>query len=193
MPLAKAERRYTYADYLSWPEEQRWELLDGVPYDMSPAPTRRHQEMVGEIYRQFANQLGDRRCLVYVAPFDVRLGRVDAADDEISTVVQPDVSVFCDPDKLDERGARGAPDLVVEVLSPSTAPKDLTIKRDVYARHGVREYWVLEPVDRVLMIWRYEQEGFGAPEILALEGTASSKIAALYLDLDQLARILEDV
>ncbi len=193
MPLAQAEHRYTYADYLTWPEEERWELIDGVPYNMSPAPTRRHQEVVGEIFRQFANQLEDRRCRVYVAPFDVRMGDPDASDAEITTVVQPDVSVFCDPAKLDERGAKAAPDLVVEVLSPSTAPKDLTVKRELYARYGVREYWVLEPLDRVLMIWRYEKAGFGAPEIMALEGVASSKIAALHLDLDQLARLLEDV
>ncbi len=193
MPLAQAERRYTYTDYLTWPDDERWELIEGMPYGMSPAPNRRHQEVVGEIYRQFANQLEDRRCRVYVAPFDVRLADSEAADTEITTVVQPDVSVFCDPDQLDERGAKGAPDLVVEVLSPSTAPKDLTVKREVYARYRVQEYWVLEPLDRVLMIWRHEKNGYGAPEIMALEGVVSSRIANLHLDLDQLARLMEDV
>jgi len=129
---------------------------------------------------------------------DVRLGAPDAADAEITTVVQPDVSVYCDPSKLDERGAKGAPDLVVEVLLPQTAAKDLTVKRELYARFGVGEYWVVEPPDRVLMIWRYEEEGFGTPEILALEGQASSQVAGLRLDglrldLDHLANVLEVV
>ncbi|XSG83916.1 MAG: Uma2 family endonuclease [Methylohalobius sp. ZOD2] len=199
MPLAEAESKLTYADYLTWPDDERWELIEGVPYSMAPAPTRRHQEMVGEIYRQFANQLEDRRCRVYVAPFDVRLSAPDAADSEIDTVLQPDVSVFCDPDRLDDRGAKGAPDLVVEVLSPATAAKDLTVKREVYSRHGVREYWVLEPVDRVLMIWQRQGdsqssggETFGAPEIRALEDVAVSEaVTDLHLDLDRLASILE--
>ncbi len=193
MALPEHRRCYTYADYLTWPEDERWELIDGVAYSMAPAPTRRHQEAVGEIFRQFANQLEDRRCRVYVAPFDLRLGAPDAADAEITTVVQPDVSVYCDPSKLDERGAKGAPDLAVEVLSPHTAAKDLTVKRELYARFGVREYWVVEPLDRVLMIWRYEEEGFGTPEILALEGQASSQVAGLQLDLDRLANVLEVV
>lgn len=194
MSLAKeAGRRYTYADYLTWPEDERWELIDGVAYDMSPTPTRRHQEVVVEICRQFANQLEDRRCRVYVAPFDVRLGAPGAADDQIDTVVQPDVSVWCDPDKLDERGAKGAPNLAVEVLSPHTAAKDLTVKRDLYARVGVAEYWTLEPLDRVLMIWRLEGGRYGTPRITALEGVAASDVAGLQLDLDRLASVLEDL
>ncbi len=193
MPLAKAECRDTFADYLTWPQDEHWELIDGITHNMSPVPARRHQEVVVEICRQFANQLGDRCYRVYVAPFDVRLGGVDAADEEITMVEQPDVSVFCDPGRLDEWGARGAPDLVVEVLSFSTAPKDLTVMREVYARYRVREYWVVESLDRVLMIWRLESEGYGAPEILALEGKAVSRIADLHLDLDQLASILEDM
>ncbi|BCX81413.1 hypothetical protein MIT9_P0991 [Methylomarinovum caldicuralii] len=193
MGVPEVQRRYTYADYLTWPENERWELIDGVAYDMSPAPTRRHQEIVVEICRQFANQLADRRCRVYVAPFDVRLGAPGLADDEIDTVVQPDVSVWCDPSKLDERGARGAPDLAVEVLSPHTAAKDLTVKRELYARVGVVEYWTIEPLDRVLMIWRLEGNGYGAPHITGLKGVMASRIAGLQLDLDLLASVLEDL
>ncbi|MBI4778090.1 Uma2 family endonuclease, partial [Candidatus Desantisbacteria bacterium] len=123
----KKEERFTYGDYLKWPDDQRWELIDGVAYDMSPAPSRKHQKVVGELFAQFHSYLKDKSCEVYVAPFDVRLPEVDegvaplAADEEIITVVQPDIVVVCDRDKLDDRGGRGAPDIVIEILSPWTA------------------------------------------------------------------------
>ena len=174
--------RLTYGDYLHWPDDERWELIDGVAYDMSPAPSRRHQDFVVELVRQTANHLRDSACSTYVAPFDVRLPRADEADEQVDTVVQPDVAVICDPSKLDDKGCRGAPDWIVEVLSPSTARKDQREKRDLYERHGVREYWLLHPIDDMLMIYRIGPDGYGKPDVLPLEGeTAVTAIDGLVI------------
>lgn len=167
---APTPHRFTYGDYCQWPDEERWELIDGVAYDMRPAPTRMHQKLVLEIGAQVHAQLRDKPCEVYVAPFDIRLPKADEADARVDTVVQPDVAVICDPAKLDDAGCRGAPDWVVEVLSPSTAAKDQTKKRALYERHGVREYWLLHPTDRVLTIYRLRDGAYGEPEIQALSG-----------------------
>ena len=141
MPLPKEKECYTYADYCTWDDDKRWELIDGVAYAMSPAPTTKHQESGGELYRQLANFLKDKPCKVFHAPFDVRLN-ADADDD---TVVQPDLVVVCDKSKLDDSGCNGAPDMVIEILSPSSAKRDKVLKFNTYQRVGVREYWVVDP------------------------------------------------
>ena len=164
------DAHHTYGDYLGWPDDVRYELIDGVAYLMAPAPTLAHQDVVGEVYRQLANALQDKPCRVYVAPVDVRLPKANEADAEIDTVVQPDVLVLCDPGKTDRRGVRGAPDLVVEVLSPGTASHDHVRKRRVYERAGVREYWLVHPVDRMVTIYRLEQGQFGKPDLFYLTG-----------------------
>ncbi|MGY6216734.1 Uma2 family endonuclease [Methylolobus aquaticus] len=161
---------FTYGDYRLWPEDRRWELIDGEAYDMSPAPTRTHQTLVGEVFRQIANYLDAKPCEVYVAPFDVRLPVGDETDDRINTVVQPDIAVICDPSKLDEAGCRGAPDWIIEVLSPATAAKDQVLKRDLYQRHGVREYWLVHPTDHILTRYRLENGGFGPALIEEMRG-----------------------
>lgn len=171
MGLPKRDsERHTYGDYLKWLEETRYELIDGVAYAMVPAPTRRHQEVLGELFRQLANALRGHPCRALIAPFDVRLPRGEEADETIDTVVQPDLSVVCDPQKLDERGCRGAPDWVVEMLSPATAGHDHILKRAVYERAGVREYWLVHPVDRIVTVYRLEGGRYGAPEVRELEG-----------------------
>jgi Uma2 family endonuclease len=160
MPLPKFrdEDRFTYADYLTWDDEQQWELIDGVAFCMSPGPNRRHQKWLGELHRQIANYLDGKLCEVYLAPFDVRLSdNSEASDEEIITVVQPDIMVVCDPDKLDDRGVKGAPDLVVEIISPSTAKRDITTKYELYQRHGVKEYWLMYPNDRTLLVYRLSE------------------------------------
>ena len=161
---------FTYGDYCRWPDEERWELIDGEAYAMSPAPTRMHQEFVVELAAQIHPRLAGTSCHVYVAPFDVRLPRRNEADDQVDTVVQPDVAVICDLRKLDDKGCRGAPDWIVEILSPSSAAHDQIRKCALYERHGVREYWLLHPVDRVLIIYRLGEDGaYGAPDIRALK------------------------
>ncbi|MEY6434289.1 Uma2 family endonuclease [Thioalkalicoccus limnaeus] len=172
-----ARDRHTYADYLAWPDEVRYELIDGEAYLMAPAPTLEHQEVVGEIYYQLRTALPDGNCRPFIAPVDVRLPRVDEADEFVDTVVQPDVLVVCDPAKLDRRGVRGAPDLVVEVLSPATASHDHRRKRQVYERAGVREFWLVHPTDRMVTIYRLAEGRFGKPEICELAG--ETPVAAL--------------
>ncbi|WP_295882112.1 Uma2 family endonuclease [uncultured Thiohalocapsa sp.] len=161
---------HTYGDYVNWPEDVRYELIDGVAYLMAPAPTLEHQDIAGEIFRQLANTLLEKPCRVYIAPVDVRLPKADEADELIDTVVQPDVLVVCDRGKLDRRGVRGGPDLVVEVLSPSTASHDHVKKRHVYERAGVREYWLVHPGDRMVTIYRLGPEGYGKPAVQELSG-----------------------
>jgi len=160
LPKFKEDDRFTYADYLTWDDDQRWELIDGEAFCMSPGPSRLHQKWLGELHRQFANYLEERPCEVYLAPFDVRLQDLPGASDEGTlTVVQPDIMVVCDLDKLDDRGIKGAPDLVVEIISPSTAKRDITVKHQLYQRYGVKEYWLLYPNDRTLLVYKLSEEG----------------------------------
>ena len=165
----RKEKHYTYADYLQWPDETRYELIDGEAFLMSPAPLVEHQEVAGEVFRQLANQLDGQPCRPYIAPVDVRLPRKDEADAAIDTVVQPDILVVCDPRKIDRRGVRGAPDWVLEVLSPSTAAHDQIAKRRTYERAGVREYWLVHPGDRTLTVYLLDNGQYGRPEIYELK------------------------
>lgn len=151
--------QYTYADYLSWTEEDRWEIISGHPYNMSPAPGRRHQAVLGRLHGKFFKFFDTHPCDVYIAPFDVRLSEDHSDDHLVENVVQPDLSVFCDADKLDDKGAIGAPDLVVEVLSPSTAAKDMKTKLLLYQKFGVREYWLVDTEKNTLERMTLDAEG----------------------------------
>ena len=165
----RTEKHYTYADYLQWPDDTRYELIDGEALRMAPTPLIEHQEIAGEVYCQLANQLDGQPCRPYIAPVDVRLPRTDEADAAIDTVVQPDVLVVCDPGKVDRRGVRGAPDWLLEVLSPSTAAHDQIAKRRTYERAGVREYWLVHPGDRTLTVYVLDNGQYGRPEIYELK------------------------
>ena len=147
MDAIRDDKRYTYADYASWDDDARYELIDGIAYMMSPAPGRRHQGIGGNIFAHLWNFLRGKPCKVYDAPFDVRL---NAADDD-DTVVQPDIVVVCDQAKLDDKGCNGAPDLVVEILSPSTASRDRVLKFNKYLQAGVREYWIVDPDSKTVL------------------------------------------
>ena len=177
MALAlRDQHRHTYGEYRTWPEDGRYELIDGQAYAMSPGPSRRHQELGFEVARQIADALEGTGCRVYVAPFDVRLPRGSEEDDDIDTVVQPDLMVVCDRTKLDDRGCRGAPDWVIEVLSPSSASHDQILKRALYERHGVREFWLIHPVDRIVTVYRLVDGAYGRPDIYELEDTLACGI-----------------
>jgi Uma2 family endonuclease len=188
MPLPQRDTQlHTYADYLQWTEEQRYELIDGIAYLMAPAPSRSHQEVAGQIYRQAANALEGKTCRAYAAAFDVRLPKGGKADSEIDTVVQPDVLIACDRAKLDERGMCGAPDWVAEILSPSTASYDYIIKLGSYERAGVPELWLIHPTDRMLAIYRLEGVRYGRPTVLELKGqTPIAAVPGVSIDWDRL-------
>ena len=141
-------KRYTYADYCEWDDDERWEIIDGVAYAMSPAPLRRHQQILIELSTQLNSFLKGKLCEVYVAPFDVRLN-ADKSDD---TVVQPDILVVCDKSKFDPdgKGVVGAPDLIIEILSPSTERRDRMVKFRAYQQAGVHEYWIVDPANKMV-------------------------------------------
>jgi len=170
-PLAqKKDEVFRYGDYLKWDDGERWELIDGVAYNMTPAPSRFHQRVSGQLFLQFGNFLSNSSCEVYAAPFDVRLPEGDEADEAITTVVQPDISVVCDPSKLDDKGCKGSPDLIVEILSPATARKDLKEKFLRYERAGVREYWIADPSGKTVTVFKRSDAGlFGRPDVYGEE------------------------
>lgn len=192
IPDLKQDDRFSYADYLTWDDDKRWELIDGQAYCMPPAPSRRHQAWLGELYRQFSNYLLDKPCQVYLAPFDVRLPDAsEDGDDEIDTVVQPDIVVVCDQSKLDDRGAKGAPDLVVEILSPGSSKRDITVKFELYQRHGVKEYWLLYPNEKLLQLYRLGEDGrYGSPQAF---GPEDRVLVPLLGDLEiDLSKVLKE-
>ncbi len=138
---------YSYADYLTWQFDQAVELVRGKIFPMS-APSRRHQGMSRELTVMFHNSFQGHPCKFYVAPFDVRLydkRKSAKANRDVFSVVQPDICIICDETKLDDRGCLGAPDLVVEILSPGNSAKEMKIKKLLYEENGVREYWIIDP------------------------------------------------
>lgn len=140
-------KKYTYSDYLTWKFDEMVELIRGKVYRMSPAPNKSHQDVSSELHYQIKHFLRKKRCRVYHAPFDVRLPLPPnyQHNHKIDTVVQPDLSVICDLSKLDEQGCNGVPDWIIEILSRSTAQKDLTEKFELYQFAGVKEYWIVHP------------------------------------------------
>ena len=193
MTLPTRDTHYhTYADYLTWSDTQRDELINGTAYVREPpAPSPSHQGIVVELCRQVANALKGQPCRVYVAPFDIRLPKATESDDEIDTVVQPDVFIVCNPLKVDARGMRGAPDWIAEVLSPHTARYDKMVKLPVYERAGVREVWFIHPIDRTLTIHRLEAGHCKRTTCLALEGqTPLTAVPGVSIDWEQVLAII---
>lgn len=190
--LRRDTLRHTYADYLTWPDGERAELIDGIAYVREPpAPSRRHQEIVGELYHQVRLALEGKSCRAYIAPFDVRLPKAGEADDRIDTVVQPDVLIVRDLDKLDERGMRGAPDWIAEVRSPATAGHDQLVKLPIYERAGVPEVWFVHPIDRTLTAYRLEGLRYGIPVVLPLKGrTPVGAVSGMSIDWDRVLATL---
>lgn len=192
LPLRDAER-HTYAEYRCWTDGVRYELIDGLAYAMVPSPSRAHQALVVELTRQIANALENDPCHVYSAPFDVRLPKAaDSTDQQIDTVVQPDIVMVCDEQKLDQAGCRGAPDWVIEVVSPTTAGHDRGVKRDLYERSGVTEYWIVHPDDRILEIYRLSKEGYAKPAICEfVDIVAPAAHPRMEINLARLHEVLE--
>jgi Uma2 family endonuclease len=170
-PLAeKQDERFTYGDYLKWDDGERWELIDGVAYNMTPAPSRFHQQVSMQLCIQFGNFLLNSPCKIYAAPFDVRLPEGDEAQEDVRTVVQPDITVVCDQSKLDDKGCKDSPDLIIEILSPSTARKDMKEKFLRYERAGVREYWIVDPSGKMVTVFKLSESGmYGRPDVYSDE------------------------
>lgn len=159
------EDRYTFADLLQWDDNVRYELYSGVPVALA-SPSDAHQDISGEIYFQLKSYLRGKQCKAYYAPFDVRLFEEDGeSPEDVDFVLQPDLMVVCDKNKVDRHGVHGAPDLVVEVLSPATARYDKIIKLSLYQRAGVPEYWIADPVSRSVSVYALKNGVYQSPTV----------------------------
>ena len=174
----------TYADYLQISNDKRYELIQGQFWLMAGAGTL-HQRAVGELHRQLANQLVGKPCRVFVAPFDVRLAEAYDADGFESNVVQPDVLITCDRTKETPTGLKGAPDVAIEVISPNGSGRDLVVKRRLYQRAGVPEYWAFDPEGRVLHMHRLVDGKFAYESVIA-RGVLTLQTLNLAVDFDQI-------
>jgi len=193
MTVSKRDtHHHTYADYLTWSRTYGDELIDGTAYVREPpAPTWSHQMIVGEVYRQIAMALDDKPCRVCPAPSDIRLPKSTEEDDQVDTVVQPDIFIVSDLRNVDARGLRGAPVWLAEVLSPSTARHDQITKLPAYERAGVREVWLINPMTRTVSIYQLEAGHYGHPLVLELKGrTQLTAVDGVTIDWDRvLAKI----
>lgn len=171
-------KKYSYADYLTWMFQEKLELIKGKIFKMSPAPSRNHQHVSMELTGILWNSFKNHSCNLYAAPFDVRLydKKKSTNDNHIFTVVQPDLCVICDEKKLDDRGCLGAPDLVIEILSPGNSNKEMKYKFDLYQEAGVQEYWIVNPENKTLFIYILKEEKFIGMHPLIEEDTIESPL-----------------
>ena len=188
MALYKRDTLYhTYADYLTWSRTYGDELIDGTAYVREPpSASFSHQQVVVELCRQIATALKGKPFRACVAPLDVRLPKSTEEDGQVDTVVQPDVFIVCDPEKIDRRGVRGAPDWLAEVLSPDTARHDRVVKLPAYERAGVREVWLIDLIKRKLAVYQLEAGHYGRATILELKGqTQIAAVPGVAIDWDE--------
>ena len=167
------EKCYTYGDYKLWDDNLRWELIDGEAFCMSSGPGTAHQFLAAKLFTKLGSYFEGNECQAFFAPFDVMFPKYDEPEDEIDTVVQPDIMILCDKSKLRHNGIKGAPDVVFEILSPSTAQRDLDDKFRLYERAGVKEYVIADPHNRVIHAHRRDAGGrfswrkaYGADDVL---------------------------
>jgi len=188
-PKRTEDETYTVGDYLAWPDDERWELIDGMPHLMSPAPSPDHQRVVFSLARQIMDQLeeSESTCEALLSPVDEFLPDEGETLEASDTVLQPDIVVVCNPEQVTRKGVVGPPAWVIEVLSPSTSKRDQSDKLMVYERHKVREYWLIHPADRVVLIYRLDEHGrYGKPAVSDTAGTmASDLFEGLELDWDE--------
>lgn len=173
------EKFYSYADLLSWDSDVRCELIEGEPMMMAPGPSTAHQDILGELFAQFHAHLKGKPCKAYLSPFDVRLFEQEGdRPADVDTVVQPDLMVVCDKSKVDARGIHGTPDLVIEILSPSTWRHDCLIKYSLYQKAGVKEYWIVDAEKQVVLVHTLEDGQYHAPRVY----TAGDSVPAEVLE-----------
>lgn len=176
--LLDLEKKYSYADYLSWEFEERLEILKGKVFSMGATPNTSHQRISGKLSGCLWQKFNNNSLNFFAAPFDVRLldQKKSTLDQEIYTVVQPDLCVICDDAKIDERGAIGAPDLVIEILSPGNSNKEMKYKFDLYEEAGVLEYWIVNPADKTVFIYVLKENEFIGMHPLIEEDSIQSKL-----------------
>jgi len=180
-------KTYTYADYLKWTFDERLELIKGKIFKMSPAPGSVHQIISAAVSNELYNYLKGKPCRVFSAPFDVRLIRRSMDDKDVTTVVQPDICVICDPKKVDAKGCIGSPDIVVEILSPGNNKKELKNKYEVYEEAGVLEYWIIHPVEKTFFKYILTDGAFQASKMLTISDEITTPILpGFILNLDEL-------
>jgi Uma2 family endonuclease len=185
--INKINNKYTYADYIKWPENERLEIINGAAYDMTPAPKTVHQRVSVNLTSILNFYLKGKTCKVFAAPFDVILLEAGESELESRNVVQPDISVICDKNKIKENGCVGSPDLIVEILSPATASKDIKLKFELYERHGVKEYWIVHPADKYLMVYKLDPhtQKYGRPDIFLQKAKVKTAVVkGLSIKLD---------
>lgn len=176
---------YTYSDYLTWKFKERVELIKGMIFKMSPAPNLNHQRISMRLSGKLDSYLEDHKCEVFHAPFDVRLP-VSRRKGKIDTVVQPDICVVCDEKKLEKQGCKGAPDLVIEILSPGNSKTEMRDKYSVYEESGVKEYWLIDPANEAGIIYSLNKKGkyIGSPFFTAGQQMESKVIKGFKFDMN---------
>ncbi len=151
---------YSYSDYLNWNVKERLEIIKGKIFNMSPAPNVKHQQISGDLFGKIWQITQNQKYQVFSAPFDVRLPLKNTKTNaEIITVVQPDLSIICDPEKLDTQGCLGAPDWIIEILSPGNSKKEMKDKYEVYQESGVKEYWLVDPLTEIVLVYILDENG----------------------------------
>lgn len=181
---------YTYKDYLAWPKTQPGEILNGVPYGRCPAPPIKYLEVLGELYLVFANYLREKTGKVFLYPFDVRFPLdADQKDEDIPTVVQPDLTVIRDMSKVDDQGCKGAPDLIIEILAEDTMYRDLYLKLRLYEQAKVPEYWVVHPTDQTALVFKLGEGVYDTPALYkATDQVRVGVFPDLIISLDEIFR-----
>lgn len=175
--MPRGNKTYSYADYLDWDNDFNSEAIDGEIISMSPSPTPKHQDIVGELTAEFKMFLRGKKCMAFSAPMDVCLfANKDSEPNTILDWVQPDLLVVCDSSKIGDKNIYGAPDLIVEVLSPSTARNDRLIKYTSYEKAGVKEYWIVDPYNMTVEIYSLEGASFIQSEILGKDDLLTATI-----------------
>ena len=166
------EKRYSYADLLSWDDNTRYELYDGQLLALA-SPTDVHQRILGELHLQLGTYLRGKKCRTYLSPFDVRIFEQEGdSPEDVDTVLQPDLLVICDQSKVDRHGVHGAPDLVIEILSPASARYDRLVKFSLYQRAGVKEYWIVDPSSRTVCVHTLEDGAYHAATVYSSDLSA---------------------
>lgn len=185
MPMPNEKKTYTYADLLTWPTDEKWEIINGTPY-LQAAPTWQHQAISVELISQFNSFLKGKPCRVFASPFDLRLPQGEEDDEDVDTVIQPDITVVCDKSRLKGTGYNGVPALIIEIVSPASSKMDRLYKFNKYEEAGIWEYWLVEPDVKLVSVFTLqENKRYGRPDTYTDDDTINVKaLPGLIIDLN---------